>query len=71
MKKFVSVALATVLALAPWSAVAQSNGISVRFYWYADEFSNTIVGEIVHFCDGTSYRWGEATPYSGEEINEC
>jgi hypothetical protein len=72
MKKIVLAALAAAISLAPGAAVAESNGIALRFFWYADDLSTTIVGEIMHYCDGKEYRWGQATAYPGEtESNEC
>jgi hypothetical protein len=71
MKKFVSIALAAAIALAPSAAVAQTT-VQLRFFWYADEFSSTVVGEYIHYCNGASYQWGQATAYPGEmEQYDC
>jgi hypothetical protein len=72
MKKIVSAALAAAIALVPTTMSANYADISVRQFWYADEFSTTIVGEYIIYCNAPSYQWGEATAYPGEtEVYDC
>ncbi|HEX8191336.1 MAG TPA: hypothetical protein VF552_00405 [Allosphingosinicella sp.] len=72
MKKFVATALAAAIALNPSVSSANYAHVMMRYFWYADEFSNTIVGEYIIYCDAPSYQWGEATAYPGEtEVYDC
>jgi predicted cobalt transporter CbtA len=72
MKKFLSVALASAIALTPSVSSANYANVAFRFFWYADEVSSTVVGEYIVFCDAPSYQWGEATAYPGEtEVYDC
>ena len=72
MKKFVLIALAAAIALAPGAASATYANVMFRYFWYADETQNTIVGEYIIYCNAPSYQWGEATAYPGEtEVYDC